>query len=101
MRRFVVFILGLSIVLSMSVAAAILPRPSNAQQIEQSRVLLLIFVAAIQLALIVVLLRSWYRSTAAEAALQLKEQELRKSEEKFSKAFRQGPLALTLTSAKS
>jgi len=101
MRRFVVFILGLSIVLSMSVAAAILPRPSNAQQIEQSRVLLLIFVAAIQLALIVVLLRNWYRSKAAEAALQLKEQELRKSEEKFSKAFRQGPLALTLTSAKS
>jgi PAS domain S-box-containing protein len=101
MRRFVLLIFGLSVALSVSVAAASLPRPPDAQQADHSRVLLLVFVAAIQLLLIVLLLRSWYRSKAAETALQLKEQELRKSEEKFSRAFRQGPLALALTTAET
>jgi len=101
MRRFVVSILGLSIALSMSVAAAIPQRPPDPHQIDHSRILLLISVAVVQLLLIVLLLRSWYRSKAVEAALHLKDQELRKSEEKFSKAFRQGPLALTLTTAES
>jgi PAS domain S-box-containing protein len=76
-----------------------MPRPPDAQQVDHSRVLFLVFIAALQLLLIVLLLRSWYRSKAAESALHLKEQALRKSEEKFSKAFRQGPLALALTTA--
>jgi PAS domain S-box-containing protein len=56
------------------------------------RILGLIGLIVIQTLLIVLLIRS-------RASRKSAEQQLKKSEEMFSKAFRQGPMALTLTSA--
>ena len=65
------------------------------------KVILLGAIAGIELLLILSLLRSRSESRSAQAALQRTEEELRKSEEMFSKAFRHGPMAVTLTSAAS
>ena len=70
-----------------------------ALQSYRVKVVILGAIAGIELLLILSLLRGQSASRSAQAALQQKERELRKSEEMFSKAFRQGPTAVTLTSA--
>ncbi|MBV8671936.1 MAG: PAS domain S-box protein [Acidobacteriaceae bacterium] len=70
-----------------------------AQQPYRAKIIILGVIAGVELLLIVSLIRRQSKSRSAETALQRKEEELRKSEEMFSKAFRRGPMALTLTSA--
>ncbi|MBV8630237.1 MAG: PAS domain S-box protein [Silvibacterium sp.] len=72
---------------------------SAAQSGYLAKVVILGAIAGIELLIIVSLLRSRSESHATQAVLERKEQQLRKSEEMFSKAFRQGPMTVTLTSA--
>ena len=71
----------------------------SALQSYRVKVVILGAIAGIELLLVLSLLRGRTASRSAQAALQAKEGALRKSEEMFSKAFRQGPMAVTLTSA--
>jgi PAS domain S-box-containing protein len=71
---------------------------ADAQAFE-AKVIILGAIAGAELLAILYLLRSRSRSRSTKAALQQKEEELRKSEEMFSKAFRHGPMTVTLTSA--
>src|SRR5215467_10531711 len=89
----------LSLMLPVSVDAAVASDPPNSQQLYHYRLLAFGYVAVVQLLLIIVLLHNHFRSKAVAEELRHKEEEARKSEEKFSKVFRQSPVALTLTTA--
>ncbi len=100
MRRPLAFAFFFALLTFSSASTAFADSPASAgRKAYVVRVAILGAIATIELLLILSLFRSWSKSRAAEAALQRKEEQLRKSEEMFSKVFRQGPTAITLTSA--
>jgi len=100
-RRFAFAILfTLGTLVSPATAAAEIGGDADAQACE-AKVIILGAIAGAELLAILYLLRDRARSRSTKGALQRKEEELRKSEEMFSKAFRHGPMAVTLSSAAS
>jgi PAS domain S-box-containing protein len=94
------FAVLLTLVTLVSTAHAAAEAGSDADyQSYEAKVIILGAIAGAELLAIISLLRSRSKSRSAEAALERKKEELRKSEEMFSKAFRQGPMSVTLTSA--
>ena len=98
-RRFAFAILVTLGLLSSAGIAAADSGGDAAAQGYRVKVIILGAIAGAELLLVLTLLRSRSESRSAQAALQRKEEELKKSEEMFSKAFRQGPMTVTLTSA--
>ena len=88
--------------------SSVLQWESSSWELYRWRIIGLALLVIAQALLIALLLASRARRKAAERALRQTEEErkqaeeeLKKSEEKFSKAFRQGPLAVSLTSAET
>lgn len=88
------------IIASVSPFAGIIVGIDDSLRSSHSGVLVLVTIVVLQALSIALLLHRRYRGKAAEAVLHRKEEEIEKSEERFSKAFRQCPVAITLVTAK-